>query len=136
MSNADLADFADKEMGVTRPRIAELIAPALAWGLALAILVFAVPKFEAIFKDFGVDLPQMTKVILSVAHLWPVPVVTVVLILLVDYKVMEELAKLKDGRGYLRVWKTLRIIPPLIALGSLIVGLGLPLINLMTRLSG
>jgi type II secretory pathway component PulF len=136
MSNADLADFADKEMGVTRPRIAELIAPALAWGLALAILVFAVPKFEAIFKDFGVDLPQMTKVILSVAHLWPVPVVTVVLILLVDYKVMEELAKLKDGRGYLRVWKTLRIIPPLIALGSLIVGLGLPLINLMTKLSG
>jgi len=32
------------------------------------ILYFIIPKFEAIFVDFGVDLPQMTKFLIKASH--------------------------------------------------------------------
>ena len=34
------------------------------------IMYFIVPKFEAIFKDFGIDLPEVTKVLIGLSHLF------------------------------------------------------------------
>jgi protein transport protein HofC len=32
------------------------------------VLYFIIPKFEAIFKDFGIDLPQLTKLVIRSSH--------------------------------------------------------------------
>ena len=136
MSNADLADFESKEKAVARPGMAGLIASALAWALILAILALVVPRFEAIFKDFGIDLSWSAKWLIRASHLWFVPTVVVAFILLVDYKCREELSKLKEGRGLLVVWSILMIGLPMLILASMILAIGSTLISLGSKLSG
>ena len=58
--------------GTVKPRpllsINTFIVSAICiWGVS-AIVMLVVPKFESIFRDFGVQLPTLTVIILALSH--------------------------------------------------------------------
>src|ERR687889_489645 len=67
-----VADQLEKDDSLRRQVKAAMMYPALIGGFAvcvlLALVVFLVPVFEKIFKDFGGDLPVITKFTVSLSH--------------------------------------------------------------------
>ena len=68
-----LADFKEKSQTLKRRIKSAMVYPLVVISVACLIvgfiLYFIIPKFEAIFKDFGVDLPSMTKFLISASHI-------------------------------------------------------------------
>jgi type IV pilus assembly protein PilC len=64
-----LAEFMEKAMSLRRKIKAALIYPVTVVIIAIAIvtfiMVFIIPKFEEIFKDFGVALPKITRFLID-----------------------------------------------------------------------
>jgi type IV pilus assembly protein PilC len=69
---ARLADFMEKAARLKKKVIGAMIYPAVVISIAVAIvsmiMVFVIPKFEAIFLDFGTKLPAITQVLLDVSR--------------------------------------------------------------------
>src|SRR5919202_910544 len=67
-----VADQLEKDDSLRRQVKSAMMYPALIGGFALAVLLalvtFLVPVFEKIFKDFGGDLPPITKVTVLLSH--------------------------------------------------------------------
>jgi type IV pilus assembly protein PilC len=67
-----LADFMEKAAKLKKKVIGAMIYPAvvisIAVGIVSMIMVFVIPKFEQIFKDFKTELPGITQVLLSVSR--------------------------------------------------------------------
>jgi type IV pilus assembly protein PilC len=67
-----LADFMEKASKLKKKVIGAMIYPAvvisIAVGIVSMIMIFVIPKFEQIFKDFHTDLPAITQVLLSVSR--------------------------------------------------------------------
>jgi type IV pilus assembly protein PilC len=67
-----LAEFMEKAESLKRKIRAALIYPIAVVIIALLIvafiMVFIIPKFEEIFKDFGVALPVLTRVLINVSR--------------------------------------------------------------------
>jgi type IV pilus assembly protein PilC len=67
-----LADFKEKAQSLKRRVKSAMVYPCVVITVAVAIvgfiLYFIIPKFEAIFKDFGVDLPGMTIFLIKASH--------------------------------------------------------------------
>ncbi len=68
-----LADFKEKSQTLKRRIKSAMVYPVVVITVACAIvgfiLYFIIPKFESIFKDFGVDLPGMTKFLITASHI-------------------------------------------------------------------
>jgi type II secretory pathway component PulF len=136
MSNADLADFPIETKGIFRPGKASLIAPALVWAFALAILAFVVPKFEAIFRDFGIEMGSLTTVTIWASRSWLVLLGMVVVLHVVDSIVRDALSDGKGRRGAAIAWAGLMMVLPLASLGFVIVTIGATLTGLLLKMSG
>jgi type IV pilus assembly protein PilC len=67
-----LADFMEKAAKLKKKVIGAMIYPAVVITIAVAIvsmiMVFVIPKFEQIFRDFKTELPAITKVLLAVSR--------------------------------------------------------------------
>ncbi|HLL90751.1 MAG TPA: type II secretion system F family protein, partial [Tepidisphaeraceae bacterium] len=67
-----LADFMEKAAKLKKKVIGAMIYPAVVISIAIAIvsmiMVFVIPKFETIFKDFKTELPGITKILLGVSR--------------------------------------------------------------------
>jgi len=67
-----LADFKEKSQRLKKRIISAMIYPCVVIsiaGLILAgIMVFIVPRFQEMFEDFGVELPQMTQTLIRISH--------------------------------------------------------------------
>jgi type IV pilus assembly protein PilC len=67
-----LADFKEKSQSLKRRIKSAMVYPIVVIFVACVIvgfiLYFIIPKFEAIFKDFGVPLPQMTIFLIGASH--------------------------------------------------------------------
>jgi type IV pilus assembly protein PilC len=68
-----LADFLEKAQRLKRKVIGAMIYPivviTIASAITLAIVIFLVPKFRDIFKDFDVTtLPRMTEILISISN--------------------------------------------------------------------
>jgi type IV pilus assembly protein PilC len=81
-----LADFKEKAQTLKRRVRGAMVYPIVvimvAVGIVGFIMYFIIPKFEAIFKDFGVDLPKMTVFLIAasrfvVNYWWVLPVVPI-----------------------------------------------------------
>src|SRR5277367_6813028 len=68
---ARLADFMEKAAKLKKKVIGAMIYPcvviSIAVGVVSVIMVFVIPKFKDIFKDFHVDLPAVTQALLDVS---------------------------------------------------------------------
>src|SRR5438094_825526 len=69
---ARLADFMEKAAKLKKKVSGAMIYPAvvitIAVGIVSMIMVFVIPKFETIFKDFGTKLPSITQLLLDVSN--------------------------------------------------------------------
>src|SRR3954449_11103027 len=69
---ARVADQLEKDDSLRRQVKAAMMYPILIGGFALTVLLalvtFLVPVFEKVFKDFGGDLPAITKVTVALSH--------------------------------------------------------------------
>ncbi|HEY7118137.1 MAG TPA: type II secretion system F family protein [Tepidisphaeraceae bacterium] len=102
---ARLADFMEKAQKLKKKVIGAMIYPivviSIAVGIVSMIMIFVIPKFEEIFRDFGTKLPTVTVVLLQIsrwfanqygwAYLLAFPIVMWMLI---------RLAKLSEGGRY------------------------------------
>src|SRR3954468_17698607 len=68
-----VADQLEKDASLRRQIKAAMVYPIVIFSFAgifvIALVPFLVPVFEGVFKDFGGDLPAITKVTVSVSHL-------------------------------------------------------------------
>src|SRR3954467_1040227 len=68
-----VADQLEKDTSLRRQIKSAMVYPIVIGGFALlvviALVTFLVPVFEGVFKDFGGDLPPITKVTVSISHL-------------------------------------------------------------------
>src|SRR3954471_22914043 len=66
-----LADFMEKAAKLKKKVIGAMIYPgvviSIAVGIVSMIMIFVIPKFEAIFKDFKLELPGVTQVLLDIS---------------------------------------------------------------------
>jgi type IV pilus assembly protein PilC len=64
-----LADFLEKAATLKRRIIGAMIYPSVVLSVAvlivMGIMMFIVPKFEAIFKDFDTELPKLTRFLIN-----------------------------------------------------------------------
>jgi type II secretory pathway component PulF len=141
--NEDLSDY------LQTPRRAEghltpfrLVAHCYVWGLFLLLLAFLVPRIEAIFADFGVPLPKLTRLVLRASHLVssespPVVAITSLLLILLgaDWLMLDAQSKRGD-EGWAMAWSMLMLASPLLLIALTLVALFLPVLTTMTRLSG
>jgi type IV pilus assembly protein PilC len=69
---ARLADFMEKAAKLKKKVIGAMIYPgvviSIAVGVVTMIMIFVIPKFEGIFKDFHLELPGPTKLLLAMSH--------------------------------------------------------------------
>jgi type IV pilus assembly protein PilC len=69
---ARLADFMEKAEKLKKKVVGAMIYPAvvicIAVSIVTGIMIFVVPQFEKIFKDFKVTLPPVTQVLLTVSR--------------------------------------------------------------------
>ena len=69
---ARLADFMEKAAKLKKKVIGAMIYPAvvisIAVGIVSMIMIVVIPKFEDIFKDFRLDLPTPTKILLATSR--------------------------------------------------------------------
>src|SRR3954462_1764418 len=67
-----LADFMEKAARLKKKVIGAMIYPgvviSIAVGIVSMIMIFVIPKFEQIFKDFKTELPGITQVLLAVSR--------------------------------------------------------------------
>ena len=68
-----LADFKEKSQSLKRRIKSAMVYPVVVIFVAILIVGFImywiVPQFEAIFIDFGVDLPRMTVILIDASHI-------------------------------------------------------------------
>jgi type IV pilus assembly protein PilC len=69
---ARLADFMEKAAKLKKKVIGAMIYPAvvisIAVGVVSVIMVFVIPKFQGIFKDFHAELPPPTKLLMAMSY--------------------------------------------------------------------
>src|SRR6476660_3293825 len=67
-----LADFMEKAAKLKKKVIGAMIYPgvviSIAVGIVSMIMIFVIPKFETIFRDFHTDLPAITQALLTVSR--------------------------------------------------------------------
>ena len=67
-----LADFMEKAMKLKKKVVGAMIYPAVVITIAIAIvsmiMIFVIPKFDEIFKDFNLKLPIMTQLLVNFAR--------------------------------------------------------------------
>ncbi len=102
---ARLADFMEKAQKLKKKVIGAMIYPAVVICIAVAIvtmiMIFVVPKFEQIFKDFKVDLPDVTKALLVLSRWFANDYGWVYLIAFPFVSIMLlKLAKMSQGGKY------------------------------------
>ena len=66
-----LAEFKEKSQSLKRKIIGAMVYPAVVIMVAVSILIFImvmiIPKFKKIFDEFGLQLPDMTKILIEVS---------------------------------------------------------------------
>jgi type II secretory pathway component PulF len=116
-----------------------LIIHGIAWGLLLALLSLVVPKFEAVFADFGVPLPELSIRVIDASHKVRVHLLLLlpfsVLVLAADALILETFRRRGIVAGSRR-WSTLMIVTPLLLAAVTVVAVILPLFTVDQKLSG
>ena len=101
-----LADFMEKAAKLKKKVIGAMIYPAvvitIAVGVVSMIMIFVIPKFEDIFKDFKAELPGVTKLLLVMSRWFAPPTNGWAYIIAFPFVwgFLIKLAKMSDGGRY------------------------------------
>src|SRR5215211_5684757 len=114
-----LADFKEKAQSLKRKITGAMVYPVVVILTAVAILTFImlyiIPKFEKIFKDFQMQLPQMTKMLITTSK-WFAEYWYVLPVFPLSIWLLMKLIRLSKAGNYAldRLYLWIPIIGPLI----------------------
>src|SRR5687767_5802428 len=103
---ARLADFMEKAARLKKKVIGAMIYPAvvitIAVGIVSMIMIFVIPKFEEIFRDFKLDLPGPTKLLLAISRWFAPPTHGWAYLIAAPFVIfgLIRLIKMSDGGRY------------------------------------
>ncbi|MCX8036631.1 MAG: type II secretion system F family protein [Candidatus Sumerlaeia bacterium] len=110
-----IADFQAREKELRAKVIAALIYPAvlltLAIGVVIFLLVFFIPRFQAIFADFGAALPALTRFIVGASQVASRYGIFVAVGLVIAFVLFRKWLKTDQGR---RMWERVILRLPII----------------------
>src|SRR5438132_3762196 len=102
-----LADFKEKAQSLKRRVIGAMVYPVVvitvAIGILTFIMVYIIPKFEKIFKDFDMKLPDLTQWLMTVSH-WFVDCWYVIPLVPVGWWLFIKLVRLFKIGNYILDW--------------------------------
>jgi type II secretory pathway component PulF len=121
------------------PRAWSIVRAGL-WLALFGLLRGFVPRFEAIFRDFGVGLPMLSRATIALAHaanrFGVLFLAALAALILYDLEVLApRLANPYHRRQDETLAKALTVLP-LVVMGVVIVSMLLPLTALVAKLSG
>ncbi|MFM7149212.1 MAG: type II secretion system F family protein [Gemmataceae bacterium] len=114
-----LADFKEKSQSLKRRITGAMVYPCVVILVAVAILTFImiyiIPKFEKIFKDFNMQLPDMTKALMATSR-WFVEYWYILPLFPLSFWLLIKLIRLSKTGNYAvdRVYLWIPVIGPLI----------------------
>jgi type IV pilus assembly protein PilC len=114
-----LADFKEKAQSLKRKITGAMVYPCVvimvAVGILTFIMVFIIPKFEKIFKDFNMTLPALTLTLMNVSR-WVSTYWYTIPLLPLGVFILFKLVRLNKGGSYAldRVALWIPIVGPLI----------------------
>ena len=95
-----LADFKEKSEKLKRRLIGAMVYPVAVISIATIILsilmVYVIPKFQDMFTDFKVELPQMTKMLIGFSHWMRV---NYLFVFLTPFVLLTALVLIRKNRG-------------------------------------
>jgi type IV pilus assembly protein PilC len=103
---ARLADFMEKAARLKKKVIGAMIYPAvvisIAVGIVTMIMIFVIPKFEEIFRDFKLELPGPTQLLMNISHFMAPPVNGWIYILASPFVIagLIKLIRMSEGGKY------------------------------------
>lgn len=105
---AQIAEFRQREQDLKGKVKAALIYPValavIATGVMIFLLTFFIPRFSAIFSQFGSDLPLLTKIVVAVSQGLMQWGPFILLALLVGAFALRRAAETEQGRRRLEQW--------------------------------
>ena len=114
-----LANFKEKAMALQKKIKGAMTYPAICLGISLVILtvilVFVVPVFEKMFKDFGSTLPAPTQFVVDLSNFFKSNIIFLILGVAVFIWVIKKIYKTDKGRlkiDHMILWAP--VIGPLI----------------------
>jgi hypothetical protein len=121
------------------PRALAVVRAGL-WLAFFGVLRGVVPRFEAIFRDFGVELSLPARATLALSHgllrFGPLFLVALAALILYDLEVLApRLADPSRRKGASNLSSTLTVLP-ILAIVAVLLTLLFPLTTLVTKLSG
>ncbi|MFO0845996.1 MAG: type II secretion system F family protein [Gemmataceae bacterium] len=114
-----LADFKEKSQSLKRRITGAMVYPVVVILVAVAILTFImiyiIPKFEKIFKDFNMQLPDMTKMLMATSR-WFVEYWYILPLFPISFWLLIKLIRLSKTGNYAvdRVYLWIPVVGPLI----------------------
>lgn len=97
-----LAAFKEKSMALQKKIKGAMTYPAICLGISLVILtvilVFVVPVFEKMFKDFGSTLPAPTQVVINLSNFFKSNIIFIILAVVIFSWVFKKIYKTDKGR--------------------------------------
>ena len=114
-----LADFKEKAQSLKRKITGAMVYPTVvimvAVGILTFIMVFIIPKFEKIFKDFNMKLPALTELLMATSR-WFSQYYYVIPLFPVAIWLLFKLVRMNKGGAYAldRTWLWVPIVGPLI----------------------
>jgi type IV pilus assembly protein PilC len=101
-----LADFMEKAAKLKKKVIGAMIYPAvvitIAIGIVSMIMIFVIPKFKDIFRDFHATLPGITQILMNISDWFAVDYGWAYLLCFpIVWMLMIKLIKLSEGGKYL-----------------------------------
>lgn len=115
------------------------IAQAALWIVFCAALLKVVPRFERIFLDFGAELPEPTKLVITLSHFmiayWYLAILPICLWPVVNRGVVSALWSSPEKAGAKRAWYVVTWLVPVILLAIVVFALLIPLFGITVKLS-
>jgi type IV pilus assembly protein PilC len=114
-----LAEFKEKAQSLKRKITGAMVYPAVvimvAVGILMFIMVFIIPKFEKIFKDFNMKLPALTELLMATSR-WFSNYWYVIPLFPVGIVLLFRLIRMSKGGAYAvdRAWLWVPVVGPLI----------------------
>jgi type IV pilus assembly protein PilC len=97
-----LANFKEKAMALQKKIKGAMTYPAICLGISLVILtvilVFVVPVFEKMFKDFGSTLPAPTQVVIDLSNFFKSNIIFIILAVIVLIWIFKKIYTTEKGR--------------------------------------
>jgi len=114
-----LAAFKEKSMALQKKIKGAMTYPAICLGISLVILVvilvFVVPVFDKMFKDFGSTLPAPTQIVINLSNFFKSNIIYILIAAMVLSWVVKKIYSTDKGRlkiDYMVLWTP--VIGPLI----------------------